>query len=49
MWQLLEEDVRDDWKKHTPGDVDRRVEYVPGAGWTAERGECPGLLQALQL
>jgi len=25
MWQLLEEDVWDDWSEQTPGDVDRHV------------------------
>ena len=30
MWQLLEEDVRDDWSEQTPGDIDRHVQYVWG-------------------
>ena len=31
MWQLLEEDVWDDWTAQTPGDIDRHVQYVWGA------------------
>ena len=30
MWQLLEEDVWDDWTEQTPGDIDRHVQYVWG-------------------
>ena len=29
-WQLLEEDVWDDWTEQTPGDIDRHVQYVWG-------------------
>ena len=28
-WQLLEEDVWDDWSEQTPGDIDRHVQHVP--------------------
>lgn len=42
MWQLLEEDVWDDWTEQTPGDVDRRVDYVWEARSTPEAGTCPG-------
>ena len=30
IWQLLKEDVRDDWSEQTPGDIDRHVQYVWG-------------------
>jgi len=37
IWQLLEEDVRDDWSEQTPGDVDRHVQYVWGDSGSRDR------------
>ena len=34
MWQLLEEDVPDDWTEQALGDIDRHVQYVRGARCT---------------
>jgi len=44
MWQLLEEDVRDDWTAQTPGDIDRHVQYVWGDRYSSEIGDCPELI-----
>ena len=43
MWQLLEEDVRDDWTEQTPGDIDRHIQYVRRARCFAKTGDCPEL------
>jgi hypothetical protein len=40
IWQLLEEDVWDDWTEQTPGDIDRHVQYVWGGRCTSETGDC---------
>ena len=42
-WQLLEEDVWDDWTEQTPGDVDRHIQYVRRARCFAKTGDCPEL------
>jgi len=44
MWQLLEEDVWDDWSEQTPGDIDRHVQYVWGDRYSSEIGDCPELI-----
>jgi len=41
MWQLLEEDVRDDWTAQTPGDIDRHVQYVWGGRYSRDLVSCP--------